>query len=43
MNVFSLKNIVYSYAGSLPVLNNLNLDFTLGERAVILGATATRK
>ena len=43
MNVFSLKNIVYSYAGSLPVLNNLNLDFTLGERAVILGANGTGK
>jgi cobalt/nickel transport system ATP-binding protein len=43
MNVFSLKNIVYSYAGSQPVLNNLSLDFKAGERAVILGANGTGK
>jgi len=43
MNVFSLKNVVYSYAGSQPVLSNLNLDFAAGERTVILGANGTGK
>jgi cobalt/nickel transport system ATP-binding protein len=43
MNVFSLENIVYSYTGSPPVLNNLSLDFKAGERAVILGANGTGK
>jgi cobalt/nickel transport system ATP-binding protein len=43
MNAFSLKNIIYSYAGSEPVLNSLNLDFRAGERAVILGANGTGK
>jgi len=43
MNVFSLKNIVYSYAGSGPVLDNLSLDFAAGERTVILGANGTGK
>jgi len=43
MNVFSLKNIVYSYAGSGPVLDDLSLDFAAGERTVILGANGTGK
>ncbi len=43
MNAFSLKNIVYSYTGSEPVLNRLDLDFRAGERAVILGANGTGK
>ena len=43
MNVFSMKNIVYSYAGSGPVLDNLSLDFAAGERTVILGANGTGK
>jgi len=43
MDVFSLKNIVYSYAGSAPVLDRLDLDFREGERAVILGANGTGK
>jgi cobalt/nickel transport system ATP-binding protein len=43
MNIFSLKNIVYSYAGSGPVLNDLSLDFEAGERTVILGANGTGK
>ncbi len=43
MNIFSLKNIIYSYAGSQPVLNDLNLDFKAGERAVVLGANGTGK
>lgn len=43
MSVFSLKNIVYSYAGAEPVLNGLSLDFPAGERAVILGANGAGK
>ncbi len=43
MNVFSLKNVFYSYAGAPPVLNDLSLDFEAGERAVILGANGTGK
>jgi cobalt/nickel transport system ATP-binding protein len=43
LNVFSLKHITYSYAGSQPVLNDLSLDFEAGERAVILGANGTGK
>ena len=43
MDVFSLKNVVYSYAGSGPVLDRMDLDFREGERAVILGANGTGK
>jgi cobalt/nickel transport system ATP-binding protein len=43
VNVFSLKNIAYSYAGGGAVLNNLSLDFQAGERTVILGANGTGK
>ncbi len=43
MNVFSLRNIVYSYSGGTPVLNDLTADFTLGGRTVILGANGTGK
>jgi cobalt/nickel transport system ATP-binding protein len=43
MNVFHLRNVVYSYAGDRPALNNLNLVFEAGERTVILGANGTGK
>ena len=42
MSVFSLRNVVYSYAGE-AVLNDLTLDFYQGERTVILGANGTGK
>ncbi len=41
--VFRLQNVVYSYAYGPPVLNNLTLDFSAGERTVILGANGTGK
>ena len=43
MNVFSLNNVAYTYAGSGTVLNKMNLDFMPGERTVILGANGTGK
>jgi len=43
MTVFSLRNIAYSYTDGNPVLQDLNLDFTSGERTVILGANGTGK
>ena len=42
-NVFSLSNVMYSYADGVPVLKNLSLDFQAGERTVILGANGTGK
>lgn len=41
--VFSMRNVVYSYADGVPVLKNLSLDFQPGERTVILGANGTGK
>ena len=41
--VFSLQNVMYSYASGTPVLNNVTLDFQHGERTVILGANGTGK
>ena len=41
--VFRLQNVVYSYGNGSPVLNNLTLDFSAGERTVILGANGTGK
>ena len=41
--VFSLQNVIYSYANGTPVLNNVTLDFQHGERTVILGANGTGK
>jgi cobalt/nickel transport system ATP-binding protein len=43
MNAFSLRNIVYSYGNGSPVLNDMTLDFAIGERTVILGANGTGK
>jgi cobalt/nickel transport system ATP-binding protein len=41
--VFSLQNVMYSYANRTPVLNNVTLDFYHGERTAILGANGTGK
>ncbi len=41
--VFQLQNVVYFYANGSPVLNDLTLDFSAGERTVILGANGTGK
>jgi cobalt/nickel transport system ATP-binding protein len=41
--VFSLQNVMYSYANGSPVLNNVTLDFQHGERTAILGANGTGK
>ena len=41
--VFSLQNVMYSYANRTPVLNNVTLDFQHGERTAILGANGTGK
>jgi cobalt/nickel transport system ATP-binding protein len=41
--VFSLQNVMYSYANGTPVLNNVTLDFQHGERTAILGANGTGK
>ena len=43
MSVFSLRNVMYSYANGESVLNDLTLDFQPGERTVILGANGTGK
>ncbi len=43
MNVFTLRNINYSYGNGRAVLNGLNLDFPEGQRTVILGANGTGK
>jgi cobalt/nickel transport system ATP-binding protein len=43
MSVFSLRNVMYSYANGEAVLNDLTLDFQPGERTVILGANGTGK
>jgi cobalt/nickel transport system ATP-binding protein len=43
MSVFSLRNVVYSYAKGETVLNDLTLDFQHGERTVILGANGSGK
>ena len=40
---FSLHKVVYSYANGTPVLDDLTLDFKLGERTVILGANGSGK
>jgi cobalt/nickel transport system ATP-binding protein len=41
--LFSLQNVMYSYATGVPVLNNVTLDFQHGERTAILGANGTGK
>ena len=41
--VFSLQNVMYSYANGAPVLKDVTLDFPSGERTVILGANGTGK
>lgn len=43
MNVFSLRNVSYSYGNGSPVLKDLNLDFPAGERTVVVGANGTGK
>ena len=43
MNVFSLRNVAYSYDRGSPVLRDISLDFKAGERTVILGANGTGK
>ena len=43
MNAFSLHNVMYSYGNGSPVLNDMTLDFAIGERTVILGANGTGK
>ena len=43
MKAFSLQNVIYSYTGGETVLNNLTIDFQLGERAVVLGSNGTGK
>ncbi len=43
MNVFSLRDVSYSYANSVVVLKDLNLDFPAGQRTVIVGANGTGK
>ena len=43
MNVFSLRNVAYSYARGASVLRDVSLDFQAGERTVILGANGTGK
>ncbi len=43
MNIFSLRNVSFSYANSALVLKDLNLDFPAGERTVIVGANGTGK
>jgi|GEM_PF-23431 len=43
MNVFSLRNVAFSYTNGETVLNNLTLDFPYGERTVILGSNGTGK
>jgi cobalt/nickel transport system ATP-binding protein len=43
MSVFSLRNVIYSYANGEAVLSDLTLDFPSGERTVILGANGTGK
>lgn len=40
---FSLRNVAFSYTNGETVLNDLTLDFQLGERAVILGSNGTGK
>lgn len=43
IDVFNLSKVVYSYSNGSPVLNDVTLDFKVGERTVILGANGTGK